>query len=47
VDALSANPAAGVLSIVQAVLQLVALMLVFQTSARPWFRKSADAAAPA
>jgi uncharacterized protein (TIGR03382 family) len=47
VDTFSANPIAGALSSVQLVLQLVALVLVFLPSARPWFTKPAGGAVPA
>jgi len=39
----SANPAAGALSLVQLVIQVAALVLIFAPSARPWFAKHADA----
>jgi uncharacterized membrane protein len=46
-EALSANPTAAALSIAGSVLQLVALVLVFLPSARPWFVKPAGSAEPA
>jgi hypothetical protein len=37
--ALSSNPAAGAITLVQLVIQVTALTLIFVPSARPWFAK--------